>query len=189
MAQCKGTLLLNLRAFVEKRRGAPVWRRLVEAQRPADRAVFEGLLLPAGWYPVGVWNRALTTYLTEHAPEPPREMLEIARFVADRDLNTLFKVLLRMGSPEFVLKRTDSLWTRYFDAGTFMHEQAGPRFFRLALEAPKGEDLAPSEWTCNQGVCGWITQALHLTGARQGAVIHTACRFHNAARCEYEARW
>jgi hypothetical protein len=38
-------------------------------------------------------------------------------------------------------------------------------------------------------VCGWLKQALELTGVKAPRVVHTKCRFHAATKCEYEVRW
>src|SRR5689334_13436185 len=103
MASGKGTLLKNLADFVEERHSPAVWREVVDSLPADDRAVVDGLLLVGGWYPVGVWNRAVTSYVRRFAQDADAEMTAIARHVADRDLNTLFKVLLKMGSAEFVL--------------------------------------------------------------------------------------
>jgi hypothetical protein len=186
--QCKGTLLVNLKLHVEKKLGALGWRSLVESVNATDRSVLDGMVLVGGWYPVGVWNRVLNRYLSQVA-SPSHEMAEIARFVADNDLNAFYKALLRMGSPAFVLQRSDSLWRRYFDVGDFGHQEVGNREYRLTLDAPANAELAPDMWTCNEGVSNWMTHALHLTGAKTGKVTHVRCRFSGASRCEYQARW
>ena len=184
----KGTLLLNLKAYVERQHGVVGWRSVVDFVSESDRAVLDGMLLTGGWYPVGVWNRVVDAYLCR-AAQPGQEMIEIARFTADRDLSTLFKALLRMGSPAFVLSRTDSLWRRYFDAGEFRPKQTSPREFLLTLEAPADLELAAGPWVCHQGVCGWLAQALERTGAKRPEVQHLRCRFQGASRCEYRATW
>jgi hypothetical protein len=186
--QCKGSLLLNLQLHVESRQGALGWRNLVESMSDSDRHVLDGLVLVGGWYPIGVWNRVLKQYLSQ-LPSPSQEMAEIARFVADRDLNSLYKALLRMGSPSFVLQRSDALWRRYFDVGDFGYHEVDRHEYRLTLEAPADPESGPDVWTCNEGVSNWLTHALHLTGAKQGKVTHVRCRFAGASRCEYQARW
>jgi hypothetical protein len=116
-------------------------------------------------------------------------MTAVARHIADHDLNTLFKVLLKMGSAEFVLGRTDSLWSRYFDMGAFENHEVDRRKWALKLTAPVGEDEAPGELTCGPGVCGWLTQALQLTGVKAPRVVHTHCRFRGAHACDYDVSW
>jgi hypothetical protein len=184
----KGTLLVNLKAYVERRHGAAAWPALLDRVSPADRQILDGMVLLGGWYPVGAWNRIVDAHLS-HASNAKEEMTAYARFTADRDLNSVFKALLRMGSPSFVLSRTDSLWRRYFDAGELKPKQVSPREFALTLEAPADLERAAGPWVCQLGVCGWLAQALELTGAKQPEVEHLRCRFQGAPCCEYRARW
>jgi len=189
MASGKGTLIKNLGDYVVERHSQAVWREVVDALPADDRAIIDGLLLVGGWYPVGTWNRCISEYITRHAKDADAEMTAVARYIADRDLNTLFKVLLKMGSAEFVLGRTDSLWSRYFDMGTFQNEELSKHYWTLKLTAPVGVDEAPGELTCGPGVCGWLKQALELTGVRGARVVQARCRFHAASACEYEVTW
>lgn len=189
MPSGKGTLLKNLGDYVVERYSQPAWRAVVDSLPADDRAIIDGLLLVGGWYPVGVWNRCLGAFITRHAKDVDGEMIAVARYIADRDLNTLFKVLLKMGSAEFVLGRTDSLWSRYFDVGKFVPSEVDKRPWSLKLTAPVGVDEAPGELTCGPGVCGWLMQALELTGVKAPRVVQARCRFHAAPACEYEVTW
>ena len=190
MASGKGTLLKNLGDYVVERQGAAAWRVVVDALPADDRAIINGLLLVGGWYPVGVWNRCIRSYISRYAKDADAEMMAVARYIADRDLNTLFKVLLKMGSAELVLARTDSLWARYFDVGQFENAEVQKRRWALELTAPVGEEDGPGELTCGPGVCGWLMQALQLTGVKAPRVVQKRCRFRGGApSCEYEVSW
>ncbi|HEY2744303.1 MAG TPA: hypothetical protein VGL86_06760 [Polyangia bacterium] len=189
MASGKGTLLKNLGDYVVEHHSQAAWREVVDGLPADDRAIIDGLLLVGGWYPVGTWNRCIAAYIARYAKDADAEMTAVARYVADRDLNTLFKVLLKMGSAEFVLGRTDSLWSRYFDMGKLEPSETDKRRWALKLTAPVGVDEAPGELTCGPGVCGWLTQALQLTGVKTPRVVQARCRFHASAACEYEVTW
>lgn len=196
-SQVKGTLLLNFRGYIEARGRPGDWLATLDRVTSSDREVLSGLLISAGWYPVGTWNRGLDAYLaTSTGSVPPRgqdarhaRTAAIARYVAEQDFSTIFKTLLRMGSVEFILGRADSLWTRYFDTGRIVFVEKGARRWRLALEAPTGVDEGAGEATCNAGVSAWMTHALGLAGAK-AQITHPRCRFvDSAARCEYVVTW
>ena len=187
--RCKGSILTHLRAYVESSYGSRVWQEMLEASSPDDRGVHEGIVLAGGWYPVGVWNRALAWLLPRyHGKSPDEEMRRVAAFIADRDLNSVYKMVLRLGSPEFLLRRTDALWSRYFDGGKFGSAEDGPKRFKLWLDAPGGLDV-PDRFTCDPGVCAWIEMGLRNTRVTTGSVRHVDCRFNNGQRCEYVATW
>jgi len=189
MASAKGTLIKNLGDYVVERHSQAAWRAVVDALDEDDRAIVDGLLLVGGWYPVGVWNRCVAEYIGRYATDADAEMTAVARYIAERDLNTVFKVMLRMGSAEFVLGRTDSLWTRYFDAGSLTNDEIERHHWMMKLTAPVGVEEAPGELTCGPGVCGWLTQALQLTGVKAPRVVQARCRFRGAHTCDYDVTW
>lgn len=115
-------------------------------------------------------------------------MRRLASYIAENDLNRVYKMILSVGSPQFLLKRTGSLWSRYFDSGELTSDEASAKKWRLHLDAPKGKDEAPDFFTCGPGVVAWITSGLRLTGT-EAKVEHVKCRFYASPHCEYEVTW
>lgn len=185
--RCKGSILVHLRSYADTSYGPHAWRDLLADLPPEDRAIHEGIVIAGGWYPVGVWNRTLGALLSRHSNQIDTEMRKVASYIADRDLNSVYKMILRLGSPEFLLRRTDSLWSRYFDSGRFTHQELGAKKFKLLLEAPRTADT-PDRLTCGPGVSAWIEMGMKNTGV-EGRVQHVECRFENGTRCEYQATW
>jgi hypothetical protein len=184
----KGTLLVHLRAFVIREFGEPGWEQLVGTLRPADREVLGGLVLVGAWLPIGVWNRALETFLTANYSDPASNMGRLAKFVADRDLNTLFRLVLKVGSPDFILGRTASLYNRYFESGTFVPQKVGPQHWVATLTVPRNEDQGPGLFSCDAGISAWLVHALELSGVRP-TVTHPKCRFNRSPYCQYDLTW
>jgi hypothetical protein len=184
----KGTLVVHLKGYAIHNHGEGEWRAIVEQLRPEDQEVLRQPLIVGIWYPAGVWNRALKLYLETYFANAGRGMTSLAQYIASRDLTTLFKVVLKLGSPEFLLARTSSLYNRYFDSGIWTPEKVGPRHWRCTLEAPKSEDAGPNQLTCSEGICAWNQRALELTGAR-ASVEQVRCRFKGAPACTYEMTW
>jgi hypothetical protein len=186
----KGALLVHLRAHVIDRGGDAAWTSLVQRLPAFDRATLDSLLVSGSWYPVGIWNRALREHLVAHAADPGAEVAAIAHRIADADLHTVFKMLLKLASPEAVVRRVGWLWERYFDRGAMTPLEVAPSDWRVRLvDAPTGEDDGAGEATCAYGGPGWMTQALRLVGAKRAAVKHMRCRFAFAKSCEYRVTW
>jgi hypothetical protein len=186
LSHVKGLLLSNLRSYVEKTRGPAAWGELVARVGPADREVLGGLVLAAGWYPVGAWNRVVELHFA--GATRTAELQALARHVADKDFSLVFKTLLKMGTVEFILERADSLWHRYFDVGQLHVVDRAPRRWRIELEAPVRVDEGAGEATCNVGVCSWMTHALAIAGSKVH-ITHPRCRFHASERCMYLVTW
>lgn len=188
MSQAKGSILLYFRDYVIREHGERALDRVIKQLDEQDRTLLSGFLIRGGWYPVGTWNRALMAYLPTYYRDPDDGMRALAEYIAHEDLSTVYRMALKLGSPEFLMKRTGSLWSRYFDAGTLTAEEVKQRHWKLQLDAPSGIDEAPHFFTCGPGVCAWIVQGMRLTGVN-GMVEHVRCRLSAAERCEYSARW
>ncbi len=186
--QAKGSVLLHLREYMIRSHGDAAWQETRSSLVDEDRDVIDGIIISGGWYPVRVWNHCLDTYLLKQYEDPDEGMRKVARFIADRDLNSVYKMVLRLGSPEFLVKRTNSLWSRYFSKGEMQAFEVGDASWRIVLAAPSAKDSAPGYFTCGPGVCAWIEHGLRLTGAH-ASVEHVRCRLEEGVSCEYRVKW
>ena len=186
----KGLLFVYLKDYVTERQGATAWEALVKDQKPVDVTRLRELILASGWYSIGTWNRLLAEYLTRHHDaNPMAAMRQFGDYLGERELNSLVRFVLKLGSPEFMLRRTDFLWRRYFDTGTFGADEVSTQRWKLWLEAPRDEETAAGRFTCGNGPGPWLERGLLLSGLRKGKVTKTACRWDGARRCEFTASW
>jgi hypothetical protein len=186
----KGSLLLHMRAYVQKTRGEAGWSAVRERLGADDRTVLDQVVLSGGWYPIGVVNRAVVAVVeSEPARNADDEMRRLSAYIADSDLGSVHKMVLRIGSPEFLLRRTDSLWNRYFDVGKLTPIELGPKKWRLTLAMESGEDSAPNQYFCGPGCPAWIEMGLRLAGAAAASVRHVECRLQNGTSCTYMVTW
>jgi hypothetical protein len=187
LGHAKGSLLVHLRAFVLKKNGEPAWKDVLERMPPEDQKILEGILITGSWYPIGIWNRALARYLPTYFDDPMKAMRELSQVIAREDLTTLYKLILKVGTPGFIMGKSGSLWARYFDTAALVPTELTPRKWHLELAGPCQEDEAPSAYTC-QGVCAWLTSGLNLTGTTLN-IAETHCRFGGSPACQYDASW
>jgi hypothetical protein len=180
--QAKGSLFVHSRQYL----GDAGWNELLATLATADRDVLSEQLATNLWYPVGLWNRLMQALVTTRGAPT---VSALSRHIAAEDVNLLFKMLLKMGSPEFLLRRTEAIWSRYFDVGRFVASELQPQHWRLTLTAATGEEDAPSSIVCTYGVTSWVLEALALTGAHSSRLTHTRCRFHGADVCEWSVHW
>jgi len=113
-------------------------------------------------------------------------MRKLSKYIANADLSTIYKMVLKLGSPEFLLRRGDSLWSRYYNAGRLQAREVRPKYWKLELDLPPGDDnAAPDYFTCGPGVCAWLQHGLALTGVH-ATVRHSQPR---STRYEYDVTW
>jgi hypothetical protein len=185
----QGNAIGGFKDFVERKYGAEGVEVLLRDAQPHDVSVFRGLILRAGWYPVGTWNRLSEAFVTNLAGGDVEAYNEMGVYVAEQDLNTIYKLLLKLASPTMLMPRLGWLWDRYFDFGKLETEQKDDRLFLVRLNAPTDVDAGLSRLTCSVGIPGWFQRAVVMTGATGAAVRHHACRFDGARCCEIDIAW
>src|SRR4051812_48148835 len=174
MAQAKGTLLVHFRDYVREEEPGG-WDRVLASLRPSDRAVIDGLLVSSMFYPIGVFNRAVDAFMRTR-PNPRLTMHQLADYTAERDLPTLYKVLMKLGSLETILGRADSVWRRYFDVGTVTTRQIAPKHFEMHLTAPQELEAGPGLLICSVAVSAWWQHAFRVARVNAG-IVHDTCRY------------
>jgi hypothetical protein len=187
MAGVKGTLLVHFRDYVREHEGDAEWDRVIASLSPADAAVFAGVLLQSPFYPVGALNRAVAAFM-HRRPNPRLTMQQLASYTAERDLPTLYKVLMKLATLESILRRAESVWRRYFDEGSVACEARGPKHYELLLSAPTDDDAGPGPLICGVAVPTWWQHAFRIARVR-AAIVHEPCRFGGADVCRFTVRW
>lgn len=112
--QIKGTALVPFQAYVRERFGDEALRTLLTRLAPADQDAFRGVVLPIGWYPFRIALAAVDVVAELGGDAVLREM---AFHNLDYATRNIFKVLFKLGSPQFMVARSDRVWTSYYSAG------------------------------------------------------------------------
>lgn len=185
----KGLLFNYLKDYVQNREGELGWNNLVHELPPDDREAMNNLIIASGWYPIRTWNRLVERQMKK-SRNPADAMTTFCTYLGDRELTTLLKVMLKLGWPEFLLKRTGFLWSRYFDVGEFSADELSPKRWRLRLEqAPADESVSVGRLSCAHGPAPWLERGLHLSGTKSARVEHVLCRWDGQPYCEFIAHW
>lgn len=188
MGKAKGSVIVYTREYVQRRLGDDGWAKVLAASSEPQRAFLESVVLASSFYPVEHWNDLLAVVLPMLGPNVTDAMRELSGYIAHQDLSTVYKLVMKFGSPEFLLRRTGQLWSRYYDTGSLTPEEVSPKVWRIVLSAPTGREAAPDAFTCGPGVSAWVASGLSLSGTK-ARVVETRCRFRGAPRCEFDVTW
>ena len=184
--RAKGRVLTHLKRFVEERHGRDAWRTTVVRLPTSDRELLSGLVLAGSWVPVGVWNRAVEAFLPEAYRDLDAGMGELAGYIAERDMNKVYRTILAVSTPEFLLQRSRSLWGRYFDDGHLAAQPMAPGHWVADLRVPVGPE-APGYYTCGPGVSAWLTHGLRTVGVEPR--VSFRCESPRRGRWSFDIRW
>jgi hypothetical protein len=125
-------------------------------------AFFRQRFLPSGWYDVGP-STLLTRAASNAAGIPHLALLrEQARTQAERDIRGVYRILLKLASPEMVMSRLPIAANRYFDfVRAEVHELRPKCWESIAHGVP---EMAQHSYMASTEA--FVLRALELAGAR-----------------------
>lgn len=114
----RGVNFLYAREYIVEQYGDAGWRRIV-ARLPGPAAeVWNGTFLAVGTYSFSAFKAIALAAAEETGGASDEKLSRMYEFIADRSLNTLYKVFFRLTNPSFVISNYPRLWSRFFTAGT-----------------------------------------------------------------------
>lgn len=180
----KGNLLAARPRYIREKWGEQTLKDLVKQLDPRARAFFEAPILPFQWYPFEAVLEIDRVMLAGPMQSELDAMVQFGSDVARYDLSTLYKVLFKLGTPAFIVKRIGTAYGMYVKGGTMVPSGVESGKATVTLQ----EGSLPL-YFCRYGIAGWFTAALELSGAHGVQVKETTCVHDGAARCAWQATW
>lgn len=166
--QTKGTTIIFIPEFIKKNFGEEAYIKWFNLLSAEAKKVYSGVIFPGNWYP-----------LIEISTEPARLIcnlfyngdlekgaLEIGRFSADYALRGVYRFFVRIGSPEFILKKGSAILPTYFDPCKL--EVVGIQKGRVILHITEFTEMnSIVEGT----IIGWVERAIEIAGGKNVNVV------------------
>lgn len=145
-------------------RAAGVESAVLERLSPVIRDTFVRANM-AGWVPI-----EHATEIFEHTaplvfPSADNAISELGRALARDNLGGPYKHFVRMMSVPFLIKQTALMWRAYHNAGRALVETLEPRVVLLSVF-----DYVELPERFRECMCGWIEQAVTMTGGKESHV-------------------
>jgi hypothetical protein len=184
VTQVKGTAVVSTLRFIRERFG-PEGVELVRADLdPALQASLPPEPLGSAWYPFPLLvalGRAAARRFGGGLADFHRDL---GRASADHGLNTIYRLLFRLGSPHFAVSHATRVWTAHYDSGRMRAVVIEPGHAVLEL-AGFGE---PVPELCER-LLGWMSRAVELAGGRDLRIVHGQCVLRGDPTCQFEGWW
>ncbi|HYD43090.1 MAG TPA: hypothetical protein VEB43_19815 [Anaeromyxobacter sp.] len=157
----KGRAVLDAVAVVRDKHGPAGVDAVVAKLPPAVQEVLRGSILANEWYPLD----AMTSFMTagNHLYNGGDEGVILARSerVVEQQLGGIYRIFVRFGSPEFIIKRLNAFTQTYFDG-----VQVDPRFDGERRAIVRYTGFRPEHRIIEPAVIGFYRKALELSGAK-----------------------
>jgi hypothetical protein len=180
----KGNLIAARPRYIREHWGESAVRDVANRLAPETRTVFDSAILPFAWFPFPIMAEIDTAIVEGPMGGDMAAMEGFGSMIARYDLTTLYKVLFKLGSPSFIMKRVHTVYRTYVRGGAIAAIEAKSDRAVVALV----EGALPL-YFCAYGVCGWFAAAIELSGGKDVQVAETECRHRGAPRCVWEALW
>jgi hypothetical protein len=184
MVDVKGSAVTSRIRWVREKHGEAGLRRLKAALPPTERTQIEGRILPHEWVPFDLFVAVNVTADELFGTGDLALCEEMARYGAEVNLPTLYRIFYKLGTPEFILRKAARLWDVHYTSGRLTPEELDGGGVRLLLE-----DFATPHAAHCRSVLGWAARSAELSGGIVDYAAEEKCRTRGDARCEFVLRW
>jgi hypothetical protein len=183
--EVKGTAIITIPLFIKDRFGEGGLNQWIDALTPEARKVYPASVLVSSWYP-----------LKEFLIEPLRKMCaffyagdlkgakESGRFSADYSLKGIYKIFVKLSSPESIVRRASSILPMYYTPSEMK-----------VVESRKGQGIVQitkfldMDQVLEIRIAGWMERALEISGGKQPNIRITRSLTAGDSLSEFLATW
>jgi hypothetical protein len=184
--QCNGWLVANVKGaavlarveFIKGRFGEAGYRAVLERLTPNERELLSKPVLPQVWLPVGLLINLIDAAEAVHGKGDTSVCDAMARYAAEANLSTLYRVFYKITSASYVLAKAKALWTLHYDSGRLELEETAPKRRTLSIVG-----FDQPHCTHCRSVFGWAVRSIEMSGERQVEFSVQQCRRRNDATC------
>jgi hypothetical protein len=114
MVQIKGSSVNEAVQQIKNRAGEAAYQKIFEQLDEETRKAFGGEIFASTWYSLDLFVRFLEVEIKVLANGNEEMLTRGSAAVAERQLRGIYKAFVKLGSPEFVIKRLAAVHATYF---------------------------------------------------------------------------
>ncbi len=184
MVQIKGTAVLDTIKAIKARAGGTELEKIAACLDEETKNIFLGPISPSSWYPFDAFARFLEADIRETAGGNEEELIKRSEAVIERQLHGIYKIFVRLGSPEFVIRRIAAVHSTYFEGVEIISEMKGANSAAIQYVG-----FAPAHRIIGFVIIGFFRKALEISGAKQ-IEVHFRVPIEAGERyCELALTW
>ncbi|HEY2512909.1 MAG TPA: hypothetical protein VGI39_18710 [Polyangiaceae bacterium] len=177
MPKVRGSALLTRVAYVKDKWGEDGWKRVHAALSAATKQILAGHITPREWHPFDAFVDLNVRIDSLFGKGDYRLCYEIGAYGAEKNMSTIYKVFIRIGSLTFNLEKAASLWNEHYDAGRLVTKNENG-FVTLRIE-----DFPTPHCSHCFSVLGWAGKCAEMSGSKLLDKQRTGCRNWREGAC------
>jgi hypothetical protein len=180
--EIKGVSVKAAPEFVRSRFGSR-YDEWLDSLSESSRAAVENPLA-SNWYPVHEAVIEPTKKVCDLFYDGREEgAWEVGRTSAENALKGVYKIFVKVGSPEFIISRASKIFTNMLKPGEIKVFESSSNRAVLHMQLPE------SYWLLELRMAGWIEQALTVHGCKKPEVKIPQSLTRGDPVTEYVATW
>ena len=184
MLHIKGTAVLDTLEAIKVRAGKEELNRIISHLDQETREILQRPISPSSWYSCDAFSRFLEADIRETAGGNEQELVKRAEAVIEKQLSGIYKMFVRLGSPEFVIRRIAAVHSTYFDGVQIIPEMKGPD--RATIQCV---GFSRNHRIMGFAILGFFRKALEISGAKKVDVHFTVPIEAGEKFCELALTW
>ena len=172
-------------AYVREHGGEGAIKQVLARLPEQDLQLLAGTkkLSSKAWVPFGLQGRLLAAIDEAMGRGDHAKLFEVGSFMAQRDIPRVFRPLLKLGNPGWILEVSTRMWRFYHSSGRWEIQRTPVTVLATLHDHP-----AAHEAFCATFV-GWLTNAVQMSGGYDVMVDHPVCHARGAPNCVFTVRW
>jgi hypothetical protein len=184
--QAKATNFNSMALSLRKMLDADSFARVVASLSPATRQMVETPKLPMSWIPTRAFMELLDAAGRIGFAGDEARVEEMARRAVGGDMRTVYKMFIRMFSPQFVMERAAKLWGTYTrNNGTMRAVAAGERAADVHYNGLSPVVANPTYWAFQRGAVRAVGEATGIKNVR----VETVSGGGRSGDCVLRVSW
>ncbi|UCF41429.1 MAG: hypothetical protein JSW43_03605 [Gemmatimonadota bacterium] len=185
-AVAKGVNFVFAKEYILKEHGEDVWRRALSRLPLEQAAIWTGALVPFGGYSFPAFKAMTHAVAEETGQRDDRELARMYEYIADRSLNAVYKIFIKLAHPSFVIGNYPKLWSRFFTTGSVTVPAADKGFAKVHFELPE----MFLDWL-RPACLGYSNKAVSMSGGRDVLVEERSRKLMPSGdwAVDFEIRW
>lgn len=183
--EAKGTLIEAIVLFVKTKYGEDGFKKLLDSLPPESRKHFEGIVLVSKWYPFREAVEAPTLKICDLFYGGRMEgAKEMGKFSAEHALRGIYKLFVKLGSPEFIIGKASTIFAGYYQPCAMEIINKGDHTNTLRIT----QFDQPSK-VVEQRIVGWMLKGLEISGSKSPTVTIAQSLTDGAPFSDFVITW
>lgn len=185
MIEIKGSVLKDSIKSFKSRFGDEAYNNIVGLLKGETQELFNrGLILSMEWYPLDAFVEFLEMDIKITAQGDEQELIKRSEAVIEQQLRGIYKVLIKFGSPQFVLNRISTVHQTYFRGVDVTVNITSP-----GQAVIRYTGFSKQHRLIGLSIIGFYRKALEISGAKDVSAIFKVPIEDDKDYCELNLSW